>query len=282
MNSSPATAPEKQRPNAIVQRLLIVWLPILVVAALIFWLSGGMPPAVLRLLLQMLSHWHSLQATLGAEIFLPFAIVLVQCLFLFAAWVILALTIWREVSVLHTLQAQQRIMNTLNRHMQQDHQHSGPRARTSALRLPLPLVSTRAEANNAPGSQALDNVETAKDIHMVPAEVDSILLEEEEAPVPENTAIHFGDENDDMFDAKSAIFELKAEPEEPEVAITGPAHLDTKEEMVFVYGNPFDGELPEIFHYDMDLKREVEDLHNDAQQQSQEREKQHIGHTAED
>jgi hypothetical protein len=56
--------------------------------------------------------------------------------------------------------------------------------------------------------------------------------------------------------------------------------------MIFVYGNPFDGELPEVFHYDLDLRREVQDMQqdieNNSQRLQQEREKQQIGQTTED
>ncbi len=255
MNSSPAPTPKKQGPDALIQRLLVVWLPILAVAILIFWLSGGIPPAVLRLLLQMLSHWHSLQVALGGELFLPFAIVLLQCLFLFAAWAILALLVWREIGVFGKLQVQQRILRA-QQQAQQAHMSSNP-------------TSTRATT----GQQG---------VQMTPAELDSMLLEEEEVPNSKNTGIQVFS-NEDAFDASAAIFELKAEPEESETNTTISATTRTpEEEMIFVYGNPFDGELPEVFHYDMDLRREVQDMQNDSRLQAQEREKQHISQTTED
>jgi hypothetical protein len=196
MNSSPAPTQKKQGSDALMQRLLVVWLPIIVVAILIFWLSGGIPPAVLRLLLQMLSHWHSLQVALGGELFLPFAIVLVQCLFLFAAWAILALLVWREIGVFGKLQVQQRIL----RAQQQAQQAQVASAQPSGLQMSSNPTSTRASTSQ-------------QGVQMTPAELDSMLLEEEEAPNPKNTGIRVFS-NDDTFDANAAIFELKADPEE--------------------------------------------------------------------
>jgi hypothetical protein len=256
MNSA---APEQQQSNIIMQRFLVVWLPILIVAALVLWLSGGIPPTVLRLLLQMLGRWHSLQAALGNAVFLPFVIVLIQCLLLLAAWVILALIIWREIAFLSNLRMQQRHARIL-----------------ASLSSPS---TTQTPANPVPASQG---------VQMTVADLDTMFDENDETVQAKNTGIRLvsnESENDDSFDPSMAVFELRADPEESETDLAqSPSQREPAEEMVFVYGDPFDGELPEVFHYDMDLKREIEDMQNVKQSQTdedqpQERTKQHVGRT---
>jgi hypothetical protein len=69
------------------------------------------------------------------------------------------------------------------------------------------------------------------------------------------------------FDMDSAIFELQpdqeeAEPEEEEQDPLAAAIVE--EEAIFVYGDPLAGDLPEIFNYDSDLMRDVQDRHEKA------------------
>ena len=68
------------------------------------------------------------------------------------------------------------------------------------------------------------------------------------------------DEQDDEFDVNKAVFELSSETDEPgeDNPSAQPQQVE-EEETIFLYGNPFEGELPEVFHYDMDLKRGVQE-----------------------
>jgi hypothetical protein len=66
---------------------------------------------------------------------------------------------------------------------------------------------------------------------------------------------------DNPFEMDQAVFELEAEPDSSETVDTlDKMDIIDESHTVFVYGNPFDGELPEVFTYDMDLKREVKDM----------------------
>jgi hypothetical protein len=69
-------------------------------------------------------------------------------------------------------------------------------------------------------------------------------------------------DEDTPFDINSAIFELpsdqdEAEPEEENEELLAPAIVE--EEAIFVYGDPLAGDLPEIFSYDADLMRDVQE-----------------------
>ena len=63
MNLSPGTSLNQLLANAATRRLLVGWLPIISVGVLLFWL-GGMPPTAWKLLIQILSYWNVLQASL--------------------------------------------------------------------------------------------------------------------------------------------------------------------------------------------------------------------------
>jgi hypothetical protein len=70
------------------------------------------------------------------------------------------------------------------------------------------------------------------------------------------------------FDMNAAIFELlpdqdEAESEEEEEELLT-SDIAEEEEAVFVYGDPLAGDLPEIFNYDTDLMRDVQDLREKA------------------
>lgn len=93
-----------------------------------------------------------------------------------------------------------------------------------------------------------------------------------DAVAPTNTAAADADEHT-PFDMSEAIFDLlpdpdEAEPEEEEEEeLLAPAIVE--EETVFVYGDPLAGDLPEIFSYDTDLMREVQELREKARTQAQ-------------
>jgi hypothetical protein len=83
---------------------------------------------------------------------------------------------------------------------------------------------------------------------------------------PPDTAAADADEQT-PFDMDSAIFELpsdqdEAEPEEEKEELLAPTIIE--EEAVFVYGDPLAGDLPEIFSYDTDLMRDVQELREKA------------------
>ncbi|WP_126594742.1 hypothetical protein [Dictyobacter aurantiacus] len=81
-----------------------------------------------------------------------------------------------------------------------------------------------------------------------------------DASSPPDTANADEDEQN-PFDMSAAIFDLPSDPDETEQEekLT-PAIVE--EETVFVYGDPLADNLPEIFSYDIDLMRDVQEMQN--------------------
>jgi len=234
MNASSSTSANSWLSHVVTRRLLIVWLPIIIVGVMIFCLSGGMPPTSWLLLLQMLSRWSRLQTSLGNAFFISFAIILMQCLFILIAWIILAFTIWREISVFSTLRAQR--ISTLQEKL-------AAAENTPIILQSSPVVSGQQGVQLMPEKQ-----EKNTGIKIVSAE---------------------SDEQDDIFDMNNAVFELSSETSENPVddPSAQPQQIKEEEEAVFLYGNPFEGELPEVFHYDIDLKRGVQSIQEELHSQ---------------
>jgi len=242
MNTLSNTVVHRSLTHIVTQRLLIVWLPIVIVGVAIFWLSGGIPPASWLLLFEMLGRWSDLQAALGNGLVLSFAIVFVQCLLILLAWIILTFTIWREISVFSTLRAQQRII-TLQKDL------------VVAENIPLPLQSSPVVSQHQGVQLMPEKLEKNTGIKIVSFEED---------------------EQNSTFDLNTAVFELSSDTDEAEAdnASVQLQQVEEEEEIIFLYGNPFEGALPEVFHYDMDLKRGVQsmqgELHGQQKDSSEE------------
>lgn len=213
-------------PGQARQRLVIGWFAILVVCILLIWLSGGLLPTPWRLMGHLLLRWGTLQPALGSGIFLPFTILLIQSLLLVAAWVMIILAVKNEISVLHAILAQQRVMRL-----------------QATMNADTDVVKTKSQG-----------------LQLMPEDADR----QQDNPV-RSTGIQImaPEKEEDLFDADMAVFELFSEPSEADDAKDDNVkNIPEKkeEESVFVFGNPFEGKLPEVFDYDMDLRREVQDL----------------------
>jgi hypothetical protein len=219
--------------SAAKQRLIIGWLSIILVGVLIFWLPGGLPPTPWLLLGYLLIRWGTLQPALGSGIFLPFILLLFQSVLLLLAWAMVGLAIRREISVLNTLLAQRRVIR---------------------LRATMTATSGAAPANAlAPKSQDLQAMSEEHNKNGSSKSTDVQIISPE------------SEKQDDLFDVNMAVFELSSDSEEARVENKTVETAKPKDEdPIFVYGNPFEGELPEVFNYDMDLRREVQDLKSSA------------------
>ena len=121
-----------------------------------------------------------------------------------------------------------------------------------------------------------DVMSAPSDMQVMPGEQDEELLaglfDDDAAQTPNNTGIKIvSTEQDGLFDASEAVFELSSETHESEVDATSAElpQMKDEEETIFVYGNPFDGELPEVFEYDKDLKRGVQNMNEELRNQHQ-------------
>lgn len=236
MDSSSNT-PSENMSSALMRRLLVGWLPILVVAIVIYWLSGGLPPTVWVLLGRVLLRWSALQAILGTSVFVPFLILVVQSILILVAWILLVRVVWREIGVFRTLQTEQRV---------------------GRLKAALALSHNVAtETVVLPKSQG---------VQMMSDEMAARKRENDATSRGTGIQIVSSEDQEEQFDMDQAVFELFAEPDSFETADKSDKPMQVNEEdTVFVYGNPFEGDLPEVFNYDMDLKREVKDMRDKQQ-----------------
>jgi len=305
-------------------------LPIIVVAGLLIWLSGGVPPQAWLLLGTMISHWGALLATPGG--FASFLVVLLQSILILVAWIMLILVCWHEVQIINDLRAQERIM-----HLQQalDTEADAasiaspvaPAAAASAWSAPAaaPVFAATPDpapqmmaANVAPqpleededeltqsfaknrGVQLVDNPFEDEPIKLDnPFEDESAKLDnpfDDESAKPggrksrsvQISPVHMNENaSDDVFSLNAATYALNMDesdpfsaqnnvfgffldedvsmkpkaPAEPELELEEEDEEELAEEgPVFVYGNPFEGELPEVFSYDRDLRNSVEEM----------------------
>jgi hypothetical protein len=228
MKTSPKSVSGKSSSNALSDLakspLVLVWLPILVVGLLIFWLSGSGFPTAWSNLLQLSLNWDALQEAQGDTIYITLTILIVQSLCILAAWVMLLLVVVREGRELLAAKPRPR-----------------PAASTPPPPKPQPVVAQSVPTSlNAQVAQVADKTK---------------------APVVEPDAKSVVEP--DPFDMDEAVFDLLPYPEDGDdidTLITKKSDDELEEEMLFVYGDPLEGDLPEIFDYDMDLKREVEEI----------------------
>jgi hypothetical protein len=266
------------------KRILPGWLPILVVAIVVFWLSGGLPPTAWRLLFEMLIHWHALQVEQGSATIFYFAVLLVQAVLILVAWIMLIIAIEREVMVFKRLQSQQRVMalqatlaapvpeKDIAQPSVSDQTHgvvaSADEAKSQGAQLSSDWQNADDDGRNPFDDDTLDTIPEwpmrpkSQGIQIDPSQIDHD--DEEDGKVQDgldDSSEDDSEELDNPFDMSQAIFELSPEEEESEEEEQEEEEEEKSEQKpIFVFGNPFEGDLPEIFDYDMDLRRELEDM----------------------
>jgi hypothetical protein len=97
MHQSPTT-PSDLYGRQILRRIM----PILVTCSLVYWLSGGIPPASWEQLVQVCTHFSTLLASRGTEALSALLILFVQALFIGFAWGFLIWLLVREFQALRT------------------------------------------------------------------------------------------------------------------------------------------------------------------------------------
>jgi hypothetical protein len=232
MSSSISTSSDDSMVSIVKSRLVPGWLPIIVVALLILWLSGGIPPTSWRLLFQMFALWPEVQSEQGGGVFLSLVVVIAQALLILGAWIMLVIAIRREVDMARERQSQIRI---------------------AALQAKL----AASNATETP-SQSVSNIPNSSQPVVQPAQP--------MVPVAP-------DEPGELFDMSQAIFDLLPEEKEPGAESVEKKKESVEQEHVFVFGNPFEGELPEIFDYDTDLKRELQTMQKELEEQQDKKSK---------
>lgn len=230
-------------PPGAKRRLLLGWLPILLVSILLC-VFGGLPPTSWGLTIRLLTLLDALKTVQrSTTVSNSLNILLVQFVCTLVAWFLVILAIACEVSEFKAIQTQLRI--------------SRLQAKLASL-----ASNVLAAATATPPSAAINVAPVG--MNMASAGMDMV-----NPPMPKNYGVRVTIDNSlavyptnpfmsTIADAKSQGVQLSSNQQDEQPAI----QEDIAEGPVFVYGNPFEGDLPEVFRYDKELQKAVESLRN--------------------
>lgn len=228
------------------RRLLLGWLPILLVSILLC-VFGGLPPTSWGLTIRLLTLLDALKTVQrSTTVSNSLNILLVQSVCTLVAWLLVILAIACEVSEFKAIQTQLRI--------------SRLQARLASL-----ASNVLAAATATPPSAGINVAPVG--MNKASAGMDMV-----NPPMPKNYGERVTIDNSlavyptnpfmstiaDAKSAKSQGVQLSSNQQDEQPAI----QEDIADGPVFVYGNPFEGELPEVFRYDKELQKAVESLRN--------------------
>lgn len=251
-------------------RAWLLWhmAPLLLTCLLLLWLAGGFPPANWQLLTLLLVNPASYKALPGASLQTSLVILSVQALLLLVVWVCLLVQVWRAVLAL-LKEPEQKVANRTSAALQ-------------AMRNMVPGTARRATSASNPfenlahqrlqnGTMTLGKTGVLNKNFLPQAERDrrqtgssiasSVGMPQGSTPSVPPTQVPGG--SSDPFAVQADLLELFAQPEAP-VAQTPAQSVRGQPEQAaqaeFVFGNPFEGPLPEVFEYDTDLKQSLAHL----------------------
>ena len=254
------------------RRLLLGWLPVLLVTILLC-VFGGLPPTSWGLTIHLLALLDASKTVQHSTASNFLYILLVQSMCMLAAWFLVILAIAYEVSEFKAIQAQLRI--------------SRLQARLASLA--SNVLDAAVAAPSAPA--AIDGASVG--MNMASTGMGMVT-----APMPKNYGVRLTVDNSldgyptnpflsmmadakstksqgvqlssnqqgqpDPFAAQEKVLDLfdkednSLGQQDEQAAI----QEDIVKEPVFVYGNPFEGDLPDVFKYDKALQKAVESLRN--------------------
>lgn len=233
------------------RRLLLGWLPILLVTILLC-VFGGLPPTSWGLTMRLLALLDALKTVQRSTVSNFLNILLVQSVCMLVAWLLIILAIAYEVSAFKAMQAQLRVSR-----LQAKLASLTSNMLDAATAIPPASTSLPAAINGASVGMNMGTPPMQKN-YGVRLTVDTSL-----DGYPTNPFLSM------MADAKSAKIQgvqLSSNQQDKP-----PAIQDSVARPAFVYGNPFEGDLPDVFKYDKDLQKVVESLRNvSASKQSSE------------
>jgi hypothetical protein len=225
----------------------------------VYLLCGGFPPTNWRLLVQTLPTLHANLATYGNSFLVPFVILCVQALLLLLVWIWLIALIVRETFAL---------LKGSSPGGQAPRPVSPVQSRPPVARSALPVVSTN-DMRSAPsqmGTMTLGKTAFADNIRQrVPRPPGSAVPAAPPAPAPKLPAGPLYTP-DNPFDVQPGVLDIFDEPGTVETSPFQPKAAGGSQSGVdqqsaspspFVFGNPFEGPLPEVFEYDTDLKQSL-------------------------
>ncbi|GCF06805.1 hypothetical protein [Dictyobacter arantiisoli] len=267
---------------------------IFLAAVLIIWLSGGFPPTVWTLLIKIFLYWNVYWSTKHNGLGVPLIILIIQSLLLLVAWILLIVSVVREIrgflspedysSPIEPVPAVQAVQTPEPAAVENVVSRSKT-ARQATQMLPPTPTATR---KRAPAPDATENTGSLRN----PFEIDTQPTVVKAGTRKQTTAKKSSDASNsrttkvpepaskaytprDPFDVQLDVLDLFDQAQQSEDDPFSHDKVDIAEEQTiveepeqeepaeFVYGNPFEGPLPEVFEYDADLKRSVDDMNTE-------------------
>jgi hypothetical protein len=283
------------------RRLLLGWVPILLVIILLC-VFGGLPPTSWGLTLRFLALMNALQGMQGSSVpAFPHAL-LVQSVCIFMAWLLVLLAIVSEFSAFKSIQTQVRISRLQAQLATSASNRQAPALVPAPTPSPVVVPSTialppsvAASATNgslngmSPASTGIVMNSASASMNIVaPPQPQNygmrVIIDNTPGDYPANPFVSkTADAKEkstgsqgvktspdqqsgpDPFSVQDDLFDLSDEQDNSfSQQDEQPAQQEdsVQEESIFVYGDPFEGELPEVFTYDKDLQKAVEDVRN--------------------
>jgi hypothetical protein len=252
-------------------------LPIIGAGVLLLWLSGGMPPAVWQSFFHTFTRVRSMEAGQDGTLLFPLAILAIQSIISGGALVGYTWLVLRELSILLTWSSRMRgdpvpssqgvpasVTGSDIRHQSAPVRHEEEFSRVTP-------VSRLLTGNH----QAIKRVQQdGVPAHPIEKRGQPVYSEQARTHKKQTGQIQLKDSSpvaskaaysepvvaapEDPFDVEDEAPDLvRGEGMQEEDQHGEEARLDALSEQQFVYGNPFEGPLPDVFHHDDDLKRAV-------------------------
>ncbi|BCL80633.1 hypothetical protein ccbrp13_30980 [Ktedonobacteria bacterium brp13] len=288
--------PAKNIAAPLQQRVVRRYLPLVVTLLLSVWITGGWSPTTWGYLFEVITHWHAIAARQGTALLPAFLVLLAQSILLISAWILLIILIYREVrSALPAhvqsqtdesggiarpgLQATfQRFIATMSAQTQETRALKLKTASASATMLTepeaivenvpiIPAMPAATVITSASSSPAADTEDKQLEPEQVNDQQSAAVHQDEEAlyvlDYPFESADTTNTEPDasisgnNPFNTSADILTLfEAEPSAADNTAEDEQTVNNTEP-AYVFGNPFDGPLPDVFTSDDDLKRVV-------------------------
>jgi hypothetical protein len=259
-------------------RLLQHFGPVLLAGLLIFLLTGGFPPANWGLLGKTLLHYSSYQAAQGSSLETPLIILCIQSVLLLLVGICWMVLFLRELRAFLNGPTQVKTTRAPVNIAPQAPVRV-PRSAPAALKNPFENLARQRQNT---GTITLSKTAAAKEEQLrkaqlasanakpvLPAPASPGLAARPILPPPVSVkdevvlSASVPDKSNDPFDVQ---FDLMDSFEPPDILVgtpsasTSPAPKRETPASTFVFGNPFEGDLPEVFEYDADLKQSLTEM----------------------
>jgi len=234
------------------ERLLRSGLLLFVAGLLLLWLSGGIPPAPWLLLIQAILQFGAPWGQQEGALQWLFILLIVQSLALGAAWFFFVWAVVRETRSIFNIRArlQQTVPITVSKGFKLNSASSPSHIRARQLD-----VRRRDEQDLSP--------ELSSQAGTFP---DNPFEESDQSDYPAGQ-----NARNSPFDIQNDVYTVFRRPHSYGLALDAAEEIREErednareEESPFRYGNPFEGSLPEVFSYDVDLRRSILEVEGEA------------------